>query len=272
MKRFSSFPYLLWTVLFTLIPIGVVLFYAFTINDNGVISFSLANFQRLLDPLVLKLLYRSFMTALVATLLCLLIAYPIAYALTKMPLKYQHSLVVLIVLPMWMNFLLRTYAIQYLLGPTGFINSVVMLLGFEPLHLLFSQGAVLFGMVYNYIPFMIIPIYTALTKIDQQFVEAAEDLGATKRRVFTTVIFPLSLPGVISGITMTFMPAVSTFVISSLLGGGKYDLIGNMIEREFTLLYDWHFGATLSLLLMLLILVMMALLNRFGDEEGAYDD
>ncbi len=267
MKRHSATPYLVWMTLFVVIPIAVIFFYAFTTGDSRLNGAAL---KQLLDPAVMQITLRSFWLALLATLLCLLIGYPVAYMMSKATTAGKQMLVVLIVLPMWMNFLLRTYALQYLLGPTGLINSLIMALGFEALPLLFNQGAVLFGMVYNYIPFMILPIYTVIIKIDKRLIEAAEDLGAPKRLVFQRVILPLSLPGVLSGITMTFMPAVSTFVISALLGGGKHDLIGNLIERQFTLLYDWHFGSLLSVVLLLLILLLMSVINRLDDatEEG----
>ncbi len=268
MKRYSTTPYLLWMTLFVVIPIAVIFFYAFAKVDNG-ITFSTEAIQRLIDPDVVEIMLRSFWLALLATLLCLLIGYPVAYMMSKASTRGRQMLVVLIVLPMWMNFLLRTYALQYLLGPTGLINSLITALGFKALPLLFNQGAVLFGMVYNYIPFMILPIYTVISKMDKRLIEAAEDLGATKRLVFQRVILPLSMPGVLSGITMTFMPAVSTFVISALLGGGKQDLIGNLIERQFTLLYDWHFGSLLSFVLLLLILLLMNVINKLDDaSEG----
>lgn len=267
MRRYSSVPYLIWMLLFTIIPLLMILFFALVKQDAGGWQLSLEGIQKLFDPLVLQITMRSFWLALVATLLCLVIGYPVAYMMTKLSFKTEKLLVVLIVLPMWMNFLLRTYAIQYILGPNGLVNSILVSFGAPQLQLLFNEGAVLFGMVYNYIPFMILPIYTVISRLDKRLIEAAEDLGATKRMVFSRVILPLSIPGVISGITMTFMPAVSTFVISALLGGGKYDLIGNLIERQFSLTYDWHFGASLSLLLMMIIFVLMAILNRF-DREG----
>ncbi|RXV59317.1 ABC transporter permease [Fusibacter sp. A1] len=269
MKRYSSAPYLVWSALFIIIPLLMILFLAFTKTTEAGYAFSLESVFRLFDPLVMRIGIRSFVMALVATALCLVLGYPVAYMLTKLPARVEKWLVVLLVLPMWMNFLLRTYAIQYLLGPTGLVNQVMMSMDLPTLNLLFNEGAVLFGMVYNYIPFMILPIYTVISKMDNKLIEAAEDLGATGRRVFTHIILPLSLPGVFSGITMTFMPAVSTFVISALLGGGKYDLIGNLIERQFTLSYDWHFGSALSMVLMIIILLLMTVLGRFeGESEG----
>ncbi len=267
MKRYSSAPYLIWSATFVIVPLMMIVFYAFTKPSGGSFHLSLANLNALNNPIVLEVLFRSFYMALVATALCLLLGYPVAYMLTRLSTKWERFFVVLLVLPMWMNFLLRTYAIQSLLGPTGIVNQMFGFFGMGPFELLFNESAVLFGMVYNYIPFMILPIYTVMRKMDKNLIEAAEDLGATKRIVFTKVVMPLSIPGILSGITMTFMPAVSTFVISALLGGGKYDLIGNLIERQFTLTYDWHFGSMLSLLLMMLILVLMAVLSRY-DQEG----
>lgn len=270
MKRYSSAPYLLWSALFVVVPLLMIVFYAFTRESGGGVALTFENLLALNDPLVLEILFRSFYMALMATAICLLLGYPVAYMLTRLPMKWERMFVVLLVLPMWMNFLLRTYAIQSLLGPAGIVNQMLGVVGLGPYELLFNENAVLFGMIYNYIPFMILPIYTVMRKMDQKLIEAAEDLGATKRIVFTRVIMPLSLPGVVSGITMTFMPAVSTFVISALLGGGKYDLIGNLIERQFTLTYDWHFGSMLSLLLMMIILALMAVLSRFDkDGEGS---
>lgn len=263
MKKYSSLPYLVWGALFIVVPLVALFFYSITETVDGHVVFTLNSLKKLFDPIVVKTMWRSFDLAIKATLLCFIIGYPVAMMLTKLKPKNEHLLVVLLVLPMWMNFLLRTYAIQFLLGSNGLINQLMRLLQLPTLNLFYNEGAVLFGMVYNYLPFMIIPIYTAIKKIDGKLIEAAGDLGASERLVFQKVIFPLSVPGVISGITMTFMPAVSTFIISSLLGGSKTDLIGNMIERQFMLLYDWNFGAALSMVLMALILVTMWILNKF---------
>src|SRR5699024_4535886 len=174
--------------------------------------------------------------------------------------------------PMWMNFLLRTYAWTTLLGRNGIINSIIKALGFEPLKLIYTDSAILLGMVYNFLPFMVLPIYTILIKIDKNLIEAAEDLGAGKLEVFSRVIFPLSIPGVVSGFTMVFMPAVSTFIISCFLGGGKYMLIGNLIEQQFLWSGDWHFGSAISIIMMIFILISMSITTRFDsdNEGGAY--
>ncbi len=176
-------------------------------------------------------------------------------------------MILMFVIPMWMNFLLRTYAWLTLLGRNGFINSILIKIGLSPIDIIFNDKAVLLGMVYNFLPFMILPIYSVLVKIDNSLIEAAEDLGANKYQIFTRVIFPLSIPGVITGITMVFIPAVSTFIISSLLGGNKSNLIGNVIEQQFRWTGDWHFGSSKSIILMILILVIMALTSKFDKEK-----
>ena len=173
----------------------------------------------------------------------------------------------LAIVPMWMNFLLRTYAWSAILGRNGVINTIITSLGFSPINILYTDTAVLLGMVYNFLPFMILPIYTILSKMDQDLINAAKDLGANSRQVFTKIILPLSMPGVASGITMVFMPAVSTFVISKLLGGGQFMLIGNLIEQQFMSVGDWHFGSAISIFMMIVILISMAILNKFSDES-----
>lgn len=268
MKKYGSVPYLVWAALFIVIPLVMLFLYSIVYFDsNGMLSFTFDSVSKLNDKIVLDTLYRSLVLALKATLICLLVGYPVALILTRVKPQNEKLLVVLLVLPMWMNFLLRTYAIQFLLGSNGLINQLMSFLKLPTLNLFYNEGTVLFGMVYNYLPFMIIPIYTAIKKIDVKLIEAAADLGASERLVLQKIILPLSRSGIISGITMTFMPAVSTFIISSLLGGSKTDLIGNMIERQFMLLYDWNFGSALSMVLMIVILISMWILNKF-DSEG----
>lgn len=174
----------------------------------------------------------------------------------------------LVIVPMWMNFLLRTYAWSAILGRNGVLNTILTAIGLPAMNILYTDSAVMLGMVYNFLPFMIIPIYTILTKMDQDLINAAKDLGANSTQVFTKVIFPLSMPGVVSGITMVFMPAVSTFVISKLLGGGQFMLIGNLIEQQFMSVGDWHFGSAISIFMMIVILISMALMNKFSDDSG----
>jgi len=268
--RRYTFPYLLWLGIFIVVPFLLVLYYAFTTGDSqdlSTFSFSLENFKRFFTPVYIKVLIRSVNLALVSTVICLLLGYPIAYIISKEKPKTRSMLILLFVIPMWMNFLLRTYAWLTLLGNNGIINTIVVKLGFQPLDLLYNNTSVLLGMVYNFLPFMVLPIYSVLTKIDSRLIEAAEDLGANKIKTFRKVILPLSLPGVFTGISMVFIPAVSTFVISSLLGGNKTNLIGNLIEQQFRYTGDWHFGSTMSFILMIFIFITMALSSKFDKEK-----
>ena len=268
-KGFAA-PYVVWMLLFTIAPILLVLCYAFT-DSSG--QFTLQNFQSFLDPIYIGVLFRSIGMALLCTLICLLVGYPAAYFLANRSFDKKGVLILLFIIPMWMNFLLRTYAWLTLLESGGLIatlvNWVLRLFGAkEEVRLLYSYQAVLMGMVYNYLPFMVLPLYTVLSKMDARIVEAAEDLGANRLQVFLRVTLPLSLPGVFSGITMVFMPAVTTFVISRLLGGAQFKLFGDLIEQQFLFTGDWNFGSAMSLVMMALLLISMGLMNRFGDKEG----
>lgn len=269
LKRHAATPYVLWSALFIVVPLLLIAGYAITAKDpeTGQVSLSLANYVKFMDPLYLKVLWRSVQLAFTATLICLILGYPMAMILSRMAPRVQRIAALLFILPMWMNFLLRTYAWMSILGRNGFINKLLGLLHLPQLNLLYNDGAVLLGMVYNFLPFMVLPIYTVLTKMDPALIEAAEDLGANERTVLRRIVFPLSLPGVISGITMVFMPAVSTFVISALLGGGQFMLVGNLVEQQFLLVNNWHFGSAISMILMVLILLSMALMRRFDGEE-----
>lgn len=221
-----------------------------------------------MQPMYFRIFYRSIKLALMSTILCLLIGYPAAYIIAKSKASRQSVLLMLVIVPMWMNFLLRTYAWSAILGRNGVLNTILTAIGLPAMNILYTDSAVMLGMVYNFLPFMIIPIYTILTKMDQDLINAAKDLGANSTQVFTKVIFPLSMPGVVSGITMVFMPAVSTFVISKLLGGGQFMLIGNLIEQQFMSVGDWHFGSAISIFMMIVILISMALMNKFSDDSG----
>jgi len=271
MKK-AAYPYVAWLVIFIVIPLLLIMYFAFTTGDSQnltTFSFSFANFKRFFTPIYLKVLGRSVSLAFISTLLCLILGYPIAYMISKEKASKRNVKILLFVIPMWMNFLLRTYAWLTLLGRNGFINTVITKFGFKPLDLIYNDKAVLLGMVYNFLPFMVLPIYSVLVKMDKNLIEAAEDLGANKVKVFSKVIFPLSIPGIISGITMVFIPAVSTFIISSLLGGNKYNLIGNLIEQQFRWTGDWHFGSSMSIILMIFILITMAFTSKFDhDKEG----
>lgn len=271
MKKFSV-PYFLWLVVFVVLPIILVTMMAFTTGDMvefSTFEFSMENFRRFFDTTYMLILSNSVILAFISTVLCFLIGYPCAYIITKQRPKTKNLLILLFVIPMWMNFLLRTYAWLTLLGNNGIINQALGLIGLGPVNIIYNNSAVLLGMVYNFIPFMVLPIYTVLEKLDKSLIEAAKDLGANDRNVFTRVVFPLSLPGVFSGIIMVFIPAVSTFVISSLLGGNKSMLIGNVIEQQFRFTGDWHFGAAISFVLMVLMLIAMVATSKFSsDKEG----
>lgn len=268
----NAYPYILWMFIFIIVPLVLILYFAFTTGDSlsfSEFTFSLDNFKRFFTPTYLKVLGRSVNLALISTILCLIIGYPLAYIISKEEAKRRNILVLSLVIPMWMNFLLRTYAWLTLLGRNGLINSFLTKLGLANINFMYNNKAVLLGMVYNFLPFMVLPIYSIMVKIEGNLVEAAEDLGADRITVFKKVIFPLSLPGVITGITMVFIPAVSTFVISDLLGGSKYNLIGNIIEQQFRWTGNWHFGSAMSIILMIFILITMALTSKFDkDKEG----
>lgn len=253
-------PYLLWSVIFIIVPMLMVAFYAFT-NRNG--DFTLENIYALKN--YVSIFLRSVEYAVLATVICLIISYPLAYIIANAKSK-AGILIMLIMLPMWMNFLIRTYSWITILANNGVVNNILKSIGLERLHLINTPGAVILGMVYNFLPYMVLPIYSVLSKFDKNLIEAANDLGASRLHVFAKVIFPLSLPGVISGITMVFVPSVSTFYISQKLGGGKYLLIGDSIEMQFQTAYNYNLGATLSLVLMLMIIVGMLFMNRFSDE------
>ena len=275
MKRSFAYPYGVWMAVFIIAPILLVVLYAFQTSDGG---FTLSNFSYL--PGYLPIFGRSFWLALLSTVMCLVLGYPMAYIMSRLSPSRQSLCMMLIMLPMWMNFLLRTYAWMSLLENTGILNELFSALGiFKLINAVFgtdisyfpminTKGAVIVGMVYNYLPFMIMPIYTVIDKIDHRVIEAAQDLGANTANVFRRVIFPLSVPGIISGITMVFIPSVSTFAISRLLGGGKTMLLGDLIEMQFYgNSYNPYLGSAVSLVMMVIVLICMAIMNRFGDGE-----
>ena len=269
LKKLASGPYLVWISMFVIIPILMILgFSLVSVDSSGEMQLTFDNFTRAFDPTYIAVLGRSLKIAIEATIICFILGYPMAMILSKMAPKYRTFAVMLFVLPMWMNFLLRTYAWMTILGKNGVINGILSFFGLPTMTFLYSEGAVLLGMVYNFLPFMVLPIYTVLTKMDKSLIEAAEDLGGNKKTVFMKVIFPLSVPGILSGISMVFMPAVSTFVISNLLYGGQYMLIGNLIEQQYLVVNDWNFGSAVAMILMLLILISMAIMNRMGGKSA----
>jgi len=260
-----SVPYILWMVVFTLIPLGVVCYYALTDVETG--AFSFENIKDLV--LYMPALGRSIFYSIVSALICLVIGYPVAYYMAHCKPMTQKFLYMLVMLPMCMSFLLRTLAWVGLLQDTGIINNFLDLIGLPRLPLIRTPGAVILGMVYNYLPYMILPLYSVIVKIDHRLIEAAEDLGCNGLQVFSRVVLPLSVPGILSGMTMVFVPAVSTFYISNKLGSTDIVLIGDIIERQFKQGDNANMGAALSLLLMVLVFVCTGIMNRFGsDEEG----
>ena len=276
-NRLSRFaiPYVIWMALFVVAPIIMVVIYAFSASVGG---FTLDNFAKMGTYTVV--FTRSFKLALIATAICVLIGYPVSYKMSKEGPRFQRLAMVLIMLPMWMNFLLRTYSWMTILENNGLLNQLFQKIGLISLYnhifgtnleyfsMMNTQGAVVLGMVYNYLPFMILPIYSVIIKLDHSLLEAARDLGAGSMTVFRRVILPLSVPGVVSGITMVFVPSVSTFAISRMLGGGTELLLGDLIERQFLGgAYNPQLGAAISLVMMIIVLVCMLVMNRFGEGE-----
>ena len=267
----AAYPYIIWSALFIVIPLLIVLFFSFTVQTDSGYSFSLENYTRLLTSQYFNIFKRSIGLAFISTVLCLILGYPVAYIISQMKISKRSFMIMLFILPMWMNFLLRTYAWMPILGKTGIVNNILGRFGIAPISFLYNDGAVLLGMVYNFLPFMVLPLYTTLIKMDKDLINAAADLGANRVQIFLKVILPLSVPGIFSGITMVFMPAVSTFVISRLLGGGQFMLLGNLIEQQYTTMGDWNFGSAISIFMMIIILIFMAITSKFdngSDKEG----
>ncbi len=263
-RKLLAGPYLFWSVSFIIIPLFMVIYYGLT-NDNG--DFTLKNLAAMATPENLKALGLSLLLSVISTTVCLLLAYPLAMILTNMKVGKSSFIVLMFILPMWVNFLLRTLAWQNLLENNGVINTLLRFLNLPTIDIINTPYAIVLGMVYDFLPFMVLPIYNVLSKIDQNVISAARDLGANSFQTFLKIIFPLSLPGVISGITMVFVPSLTTFVISDLLGGSKVLLIGNVIDQTFTQGSDWHTGSGLSLVLTIFIVASMILVAKY-DKEG----
>ena len=261
--RLTAAPYMLWAAIFVVAPLFLVAYYALT-DESG--AFTLRNLSQLGN--YSDIFVRSLWFSLIATVICLVLAYPIAYSISLRRERTQRILIMLVMLPMWMNFLLRTYSWMAILEDTGVINSLLKAAGLPTLHMINTSGAVILGMVYNFLPYMILPIYSVMAKLERSMVEAAQDLGAGRVAVLTKIIMPHSMPGVVSGLTMVFVPSVSTFYISQKLGGGKFDLIGDTIERQFQTAYNYNLGAAISFVLMILILICIAVIGKFTDEDG----
>lgn len=264
-KKSLSYPYLIWAAAFIIIPLLFIVYYGLT-DKSG--AFTLANLAAITTAEHSKALFLSLGLSLLSTVICLVLAYPLALILANSKLGRSGFIIFLFILPMWMNFLLRTLAWVVLLDTNGVLDSLMKFLGLPGIKIINTPAAIVFGMVYDFLPFMILPIYNVISKIDINVVNAARDLGANSFQTLYKVIFPLSLPGVISGITMVFVPSLTTFVISTLLGGGKILLIGNVIEQEFMKGTSWHVGSGLSLVLMLFIILSMILSSKYDDGEG----
>lgn len=261
--RFFAAPYLVWMVVFIVVPLLMVAYFAFTDKDGNFTLDNVASAGQYTNIFV-----RSIWLAIIATVICLVIAYPLAFLLSRMKKHHQGTMLMIVMLPMWMNFLLRTRAWVTLLGNTGVINSMLGWFGLEPIKMLNTEGAVVLGMVYNYLPYMILPLYSVMVKIDKSVLEAASDLGCNPMKTLFKVVVPLSVPGIMSGITMVFVPAISTFIISRMLGGGSNLLIGDLIEMQFLgNAYNPQLGAAISLVLMVIILLIMTIMNQFDPDD-----
>lgn len=261
--KWVSAPYLVWMTVFIAVPLLMIAVFAFTTNDG---AFTIKNIQDVGQ--YANIFFRSIWLSVIATAICLVVSYPVSFILSRMEKHKQATMLMIVMLPMWMNFLLRTYAWMTLLGNNGVINYLFGLIGLGPFKLINTSGAVVLGMVYNYLPFMILPLYSVMVKIDKSVIEAASDLGCSGISTLFRVIVPLSLPGITSGITMVFVPAISTFIISRMLGGGSNLLIGDLIEMQFLgNAYNPHLGAAISLVLMVIILVIMTVMNQFSPDD-----
>ena len=276
MKQFRNmaYPYIVWSAIMIVLPMLMILMYAFTSKGNDVLTFrfTIENFLKFFsDPIFLDVLKRSLWVAVVTTVLCRRLGYPIAYIISQTSGRKKIMLVMLITIPMWINMLVRTYAWVGILQDKGLVNTLLGYIGIGPLPLIYTDFAVVLGTVYNFIPFMILQIYTSLSKMDKSYLEAASDLGANKLEAFLKITLPLSLPGVLSGITLVFLPAVSSFFIPKMLGGGQYVLIGNVIESQFLTSGNWNFGSAISLIMAVIIMISMYItkkVDKNGQKEG----
>ena len=278
MKRFSqlALPYIVWAALMLILPMALIALYSFSNQGNTIIAFSLTfdHYVRFFtDPDFLLILWRSLIIALKTTAICLLLGYPVAYFISRCVENVQNALILAITLPTWINALVRTYAWIGLLSEGGIVSQILGFLGFGNVEMLYTEAAVLLGMVYNFIPFMILQINTSLCKMDHSLINAAADLGANPRQTFWKVTFPLSLPGVINGITLVFLPAVSSFFIPKLLGGGQFFLIGNVIENQFITVGEWNFGSAISMIIAIIMMLMMMAVRKIEEHnQGGKED
>ncbi len=261
-ERIAGAPYVFWATMFIVAPLLFVLYFAFT-DRNGSFTFdNILSLSQYSETFVMSLGF-----SLIATTVCLLIGYPLAYCMSRTSERTRGVLMVLLMLPMWISLLIRTYSLMALLDNGGLVSSLLVSLGFEKLTFIGTDGAVILGMIYDFLPYMVLPIYTSLTKLDKRYLEASADLGCNALQTLIKVILPLTTPGIVSGITMVFVPSISTFYISQKLGGGSFDLIGDTIERQFQNAVTYHTGAAISLVMMILILISLAIMNKFSDNE-----
>ena len=254
-------PYAIWVLICTILPLFYILGYAITTAEG---DFTIQNLIAIADPVHLKSLWLSIQVALITTVVCLILAYPVALILHNLKITNKGFIVFLFILPMWMNFMLRILAWQNILSNNGILNNILSAIGLPTIHILYTKSAVILGMVYDFLPYMILPIYNSLSKINDDIIEAAADLGSSWINTFFKITLPLSRDGILSGVIMVFVPALSSFVVSNLLGGGKVLLIGNVIEQQFLAIGDWNFGSALSVLMMILIIISMGLLSRYN--------
>ena len=264
-QQFLAGPYLIWIIGFILLPLAMIIYYAFTTSGG---TFTFENVAAIADPVHVRSILLSLKLGIICTIVCLLLAYPLAMILNGLKIKQQNFVVFIFILPMWMNFMLRILAWRLLLSNNGIVNAIFQFFGFGTVKMLNTQTAVVFGMVYDFLPFMILPIYNSMARIKNDVIEAAKDLGASDAIILFKIIIPLTLSGIISGIIMVFVPALTSFVISDLLGGGKVLLIGNVIEQEFMQGTNWNLGSGLSVVLMIFVVASMALMNIFDKDGG----
>ena len=262
LQKLAASPHIVWMIMFIVAPMLFVVYFAFT-DDNGFSLSNIVNLTKYSNTFILSIAF-----ALIATVICLIIGYPLAYFMAKSKPKTRKIFLVLLMLPMWCNLLIRTYALMALLDNGGLLNSTLESLGLNKVHIVGTDFGVILGMIYDFLPYMVLPIFTTISKIDKRYTEAAADLGCNNFKVMTKVVFPLSISGVVSGITMVFVPSISTFYISQKLGAGKIDLIGDTIERLFQTPSTYNIGAAISLVMMILILISVGIMNKFSDDEG----
>ena len=271
MKQFKHLikPYMVWATILILAPLALIALYAFTEEGNSVLtlSFTFDNFAKFAEATYINVILKSFKLGIITTVICLGLGYPLAYIIAKFPEKTQNTLILMVTIPMWINLLLRTYAWMNILSDNGIVNQILAFFHISPVSMMYTDFSVILGLICNFMPFMIIPIHTSLSKMDKSLIEAANDLGADPIQTFLRVTWPLSIPGVLNGIMMVFLMSVSTFVIPKLLGGGQYMLIGNLIESQFISVGDWNFGSAISLILAVIILISMSLMKKIDKQE-----